>query len=322
MTASAAFELIGRSAATLRTRELVRRAGTIESCVLLVAEPGVDAEGVARELHSRARARTAPFVTLDGAGAESTHLERALFGAPPPHSAADLESVSADSRLAAARGGTLYVQGLGDLPAVVQTRLARLVRDNQMRLSGEPASLDTRIIASATPSIDDDVHEQRFRPELYRRLAVTRIDLPPLRDRADDVPALAERVLADVCASMGAPSRSFTHAALALLAALNWPGNLGELRNVIGRIVAEWPEAVIQIEQVVPALQLKRLAVPFVPAGKLRDARLRFERDYIAAVLQHHGWRVSEAAQTLGIQRPNLYRKARQLGIPIARLTD
>ena len=106
------------------------------------------------------------------------------------------------------------------------------------------------------------------------------------------------------------------------MGALTWPGNLAELRDAIERVVAETREEVIQIEQLLPALQLHRARAPFVPSGNLRDARLRFERDYIAAVLQHHDWRMAAAAQTLGIQRPNLYRKARQLGIPLARLAE
>src|SRR5262249_60726655 len=117
-------------------------------------------------------------------------------------------------------------------------------------------------------------------------------------------------------------SRTFTQAALALLAALGWPGNLAELREVVARALVECPRGAIQVEHVLPALELGRVQAPFTPIGSLREARLRFEREYVVAVLKHHGWRMAAAAQTLGIQRPNLYRKARQLGIPVARLTD
>ena len=174
-------------------------------------------------------------------------------------------------------------------------------------------------MASAPPAIDADLHAQRFRADLYRRLSPTRIDLPPLRDRADDVPALAARILDDLGAADRRAPRTFSHAALALLGALMWPGNLAELRGVIGHVAAGTDADVILIEHVLPALQLDRAPAAFVPAGNLREARLRFEREYIAAVLQHHGWRMADAAQTLGIQRPNLYRKARQLGILVSR---
>jgi DNA-binding NtrC family response regulator len=179
-----------------------------------------------------------------------------------------------------------------------------------------------RIMASASSSIDADVHGHRFRADLYRRLASARIDLPPLRERPEDVPELALRLVKETCAAANCAPRTFTQAALALMGALTWPGNLAELRDAITRIVAGATEEVIGIEHVLPALHLHRAPAQFLPTGNLRDARQRFERDYIAAVLQHHGWRMADAAQTLGIQRPNLYRKARQLGIPLARVSE
>jgi hypothetical protein len=134
--------------------------------------------------------------------------------------------------------------------------------------------------------------------------------------------ALAARLLDDACAAAGRPARSFTQAALALLGAVTWPGNLEQLRTAIERVVAGGVEDLIQIEHILPVLQLHRAHSPFVPSGNLREARQRFERDYIASVLQHHDWRMAPAAQALGIQRPNLYRKARQLGIPLVRVSE
>ncbi|HEY7171856.1 MAG TPA: sigma 54-interacting transcriptional regulator [Vicinamibacterales bacterium] len=316
------LELVGASAATARSERLVQRAAALDCGVLIVGEPGVDLSGVAREMHLRGRGSTAAFVIVDCGAGPGTQLERRLFGTRAALAPADLEAVSADSRVAAARGGTLFLQHVSELPAGIQARLARILRDGEIQIGGARVAFDARVVASSPPGIDDDVHEHRFRPELYRRLAAARIDLPPLRDRADDVGCLAERILAEVCAAKNAAARRFTQPALALLAALNWPGNLAELRAVVARVAAACGEPVIPIERIVPALQLKNAPAPFAPLGKLRDARLRFERDYIAAVLQHHGWRMNDAAQTLGIQRPNLYRKARQLGIPITRITD
>jgi two-component system response regulator HydG len=313
-----AIELTGRSAAIRRVHELLDRAAAAETAVLLVAEQGTDVAAVARELHARSADSGAAFVEVACAGAGAPNLDRDLFGAPGGTPAADLDTIAADSRLAAARGGTLFLHEITELPSGAQARLARILRDREVRVQGERVATACRLIAGAAPTIDEEVHAQRFRADLYRRVSVTRIDLPPLRDRAGDVPALAARILDDLAASGDQPPRSFTQAALALLGAMAWPGNLAELRAAITRIVAAASDGVMQIEHVVPALQLDRPPPAFVPAGNLRAARLRFERDYIAAVLQHHGWRMADAAQTLGIQRPNLYRKARQLGIPIA----
>lgn len=318
---SGAVELVGRSAAISRVQELMRRTALLDSGVLFVGERGADVPSVARELHARSRPPTAPWVAVECAVGDAARLDRSLFGVAA-HAPTDLESVAVDSRLAAARGGTLFLQDVTELPSALQARLARVMRDGEVYIGGEAVPSEVRFVASAFPTIDGDVREHRFRTDLYRRLAVSRIDLPPLRERLEDVPMLVARLLEDRSADGAAPARTFTQAALALLAALNWPGNLAELGTVVDRVVADARDDTIQIEQVLPALQLDRASTAFLPAGSLRDARIRFEREYIAAVLQHHGWRMAEAAQTLGIQRPNLYRKARQLGIPVARVSE
>jgi DNA-binding NtrC family response regulator len=317
-----ALELVGRSVAIVRIQELIRRAAQVDGGVLLIADRGVDVESVARELHERARRPAAAFIHVACSSGDPARLDSVLFGSATDSVPADLEPVSQDSQIAAAHGGTLFLQDAVDLPAAVQARLARVARDGEVRLDGQPVATDLRLIASAAPGIEAEVHANRFRSDLYRRLSTARIDLPQLRERPDDVPALAMRVLDDWCVARNVASRSFTQPALALLAALTWPGNVAELKGMVERAAQETSREVIQIEDVLPALNLDRAPVPFTPAGQLREARLRFERDYIAAVLQHHGWRMAEAAETLGIQRPNLYRKARQLGIPLARASE
>lgn len=318
----AVVELLGRSAAVTRVREVIRRTAPLDGGVLIVAEAGADVEPVAREVHQRGRAPGAPFVAVDCAHGMG-RLEALLFGGSTPGSSGDaLEPIERECGVAAARGGTLFLQDVGELPASVQSRLARVVRDGETLIDGQAVAMPFRLMASAAPGIDSDVYTRRFRPDLFRRLSSSRIDLPPLRDRPDDVPALATRLLEDVCQARHLPERAFTEAALALLSALSWPGNVAELRTVIDRVVAEGPGGLIQIEHLFPAVKLDRVASRFVPAGHLKEARLRFERDYIAAVLQHHDWRMTEAARTLGMQRPNLYRKARQLGITLTRVSE
>lgn len=321
-TSTVALELVGRSVAIVRVRELVRRAALVDGGVLLVADRGADVESVARDLHGRTRRPLGPYEHVACAAGDPSRLDRLLFGAAPAAVPSDLEWVSSDSRIVAACGGTVFLQDVADMPAAVQARVARVARDGEVRIEGHPTATNLRWIASAAPGIEAEVHADRFRSDLYRRLATSRIDLPPLRDRAEDVPALASRLLDDWSAAHGCAARTCTQPALALLSALTWPGNVAELRMVIERAARDAPRDVIQIEDVLPALKLDRAPAHFVPAGHLREARLRFERDYISAVLQYHGWRMAEAAQTLGIQRPNLYRKARQLGIPLARASE
>jgi DNA-binding NtrC family response regulator len=321
-TLTGAVELVGRSPAIVRVQELMRRAATSEAGTLITAEPGSAPESLARELHERGRHADGPYIAVECSDGDPAAVEALLFGPPPSVVATDLESVAGDSRIAAAVGGTLFLSGIADLPAAAQARLARIARDGEMRVDGVPVATALRIVGSASPGIDADVHAHRFRADLYRRLSGVRIDLPPLRDRTGDVPALAARLLEDVCDADGLPPKTFTETALALMSALPWTGNLAELHDTIARVAADTPDAVIQIEHLLPSLPLARAQTAFVPTGNLREARLRFERDYIASVLQHCGWKMADAAHTLGIQRPNLYRKARQLGIPLARLSE
>jgi len=313
-----AVELIGSSPAVVQVREGLLRISASDRGVVLTAERGVDVESVARELHSRGRADR-PFVVVDCGG---DAVDRRLFGTPEGMMPPDLEPVSADCAIASARGGTLFLQDIGELSAAVQARLVRVARDGEVRIDGEAVATEIRLVAGASPDVDADVRDHRLRSDLYRRVSSARIDLPSLSARRGDVPAIATRLLDRQCASLGQPRRAFTDAALALLAAMTWPNNLAELRGVVERVAAETTDISIRIEHLLPLLRLDRTLASFKPSGDLREARLRFEREYIAAVLEHHGWRMAAAAQTLGMHRPNLYRKARQLGIPLTRVSD
>jgi two-component system nitrogen regulation response regulator NtrX len=306
----------------MRVQELVRRAASVDLGVLLTAEPGIDVKSIAREIHARSRRAAAPFIAAESDGADASRVAQILFGATTPDAPSDLESVERDSRIAEARGGTIFLQDVAEIPAAVQARLARVARDGEVLIDGEPVPTELRFIASASPGVDADVHAHRLRSDLFRRLAAVRIDLPPLRQRQEDVPAIAVRLLEDVLAEKGRAPRAFTHAALGLIAAVSWSGNLAELEAAIARVAGGSDDHDIQVEHLLSVLHLQRAPARFVPTGNLREARQRFERDYISAVLQHHNWRVADAAHTLGIQRPNLYRKARQLGIPVTRIAD
>src|SRR5262245_19659087 len=209
-------ELVGRSAAITRVQELVRRAAALEGGVLLTAEPGTAVESVARELHARSRHAAAPYVIVECASGDAARIDRLLFGVTDD-AATDLEAVSSDSRIAAARGGILFLQDVAELPAGPQARLARIARDGEVRINRATAPTAFRLVASASPGIDSDVYAHRFRADLYRRLSTVRIDVPPLSERPEDVPALVERLVEDICAARGLAPRTFTHAALALL---------------------------------------------------------------------------------------------------------
>ena len=218
----------------------------------------------------------------------------------------------------AARRGTVFLENVGDLPATLQRRLARVLRDGEVRIAGrDRVRLAARVIASAPPSLTADAREGRFRAELLRRFGSV-VAVPSLAHRPADLPAIVARVTADLTAAAGRPAPSFTQAALTVLAALPWTRNVDELRQMLERVLAEAAGDVIRQEDVLPLVPVDGVMRRVGPVVSLREARRRFEREYIASVLEHHGWRMSEAARALGIERANLYRKARELGIPLS----
>lgn len=318
-SASECGELVGTSEAVRRVYALVERAAHDDRAVLLVAEPGQEVAVVARLIHARSGRASGAFLVLDAAGATPAEVERELLGSPAVRRsprANGLETVSSHSLLARAAAGSLLLQNAGELAASAQARLARALRDAEVRLAGtnRVARVAARLMATAGPALTSDVEEGRFRADLYRRLSGIRIELPPLRRRREDIGAIALHLAAEIGLTVGRPIR-FTPMALTLLSACPWRGNIAELRALLERVAMGGTDEVIRLEDLLAHVRLDGGSAPVPPAGNLRDARRRFERDYIAAVLQQHGGRIADAARALGIQRTNLYRKARQLGL-------
>ena len=314
--------IVARSTAMRRALDAVERAAMSHAGVLLCGEPGSGRAMLAREIHDRGVGSDAPFVRVSCDHAPGDELEAAIFGAiDPAHGeAADrrrVELVTAGSALVSARGGTLYLAHLAEAPERVQARLARVLRDGEVIVGdGRRATpLDVRPVASATPGWDASVADGGVRDDLARRVACSRVDVPSLRDRRDDLPLLAACLLDRACRSQGIGLKSIDSAALALLAALPWRGNGPELEAVLGALARLAPGPMIKIEHVLDSVSLDAAGQKSPPSGTLRDARFRFERDYITAVLDQHHGRIPDAARALGLQRTNLYRKMRLLKI-------
>jgi two-component system response regulator HydG len=302
------YELLGASRAVTDAVAQLARAASDDRGVLITAEPGLDAEAVARALHHRSARRSQPFVVLACDGASASSLEKQLIGGTQPARAADAESISQSSALARAAGGTLFLAGVTEMSAPLQRRLARLLRDGEVRVArrAAPMRLDVRVIAAVEDRLDAGLRE-----ELLKRLPLT-VEVPALRQRREDVQVIAEAMLA-----ARDDRRGFTPAARTVLAALPWRRNTAELGGLIERLTAAVSPSPIRQEDVLAEVQLDR--APARPTGSLRDARRQFEREFIASVLRDHSWQMREAARALGIERANLYRKARQLGIPLRR---
>ncbi|HET7694606.1 MAG TPA: sigma 54-interacting transcriptional regulator [Vicinamibacterales bacterium] len=307
--------LAGSSLEVTRARHAAQAAMAERTPLLLIAEEGFDPTAIAQWIHEASRPGQ-PFVLVSPAREEPADIEASLFGASSRSPAQPVEVLGAGSAFIRAGHGTVFIDGIGELPAVVQRRLARLLRDGEAKASGRvPAPVQARVIASAQPTIHGDVNEGRVRADLYRRLASQEIVVPPLRTRPGDFATLVPAVAAVVSRRLDRPVPTFTQSALTVLAALPWRRNLEELDGLLERILRAAPDDGIKQEDVLAQLSFDGAFSRRAPSASLREARLRFEREYIAAVLEQHHWRMSDAARALGIERANLYRKTRQLGI-------
>jgi len=320
---------IARSAAMVEAVAGLEQALVADGGVIIRGEAGTGGDVFARAIHLASSAGVCavgdllaraietptpngkPFVLFDCAVANA--VERRLFGSdadrPWPEA---LEQIGDTAALSEALGGTLVLQNLCDLPSRLQTRLARILRDGEVRVAAteKPQRVDLRPIA-----LVDANDDERVNPDLRRQLSQTVITLPPLRERREDLPALIRLQLNDICAGLNLPPKRASKQAVALLSALPWPGNLPELDGLLRVLVLKVPERAIRQEDVLANIRLQGGPTTLMYGGSLKQARARFEREYVASVLaQHHG-RMSEAAKTLGIQRTNLYRKVRQLSV-------
>jgi two-component system nitrogen regulation response regulator NtrX len=311
-----AVVLLGLSQEARRQSHELGAVAPADRAVLIVGEPGLEHESVARALHEARGAGS--FVVVNCGASRPADLHARLFGGPEAAASRrrDLEVVTRDGALSTGTG-TIVLQDVVELPAAVQRRLTRVLRDGEMYAAQvrRAMPLHARIVATATPDIQDEVAAGRFRSDLYRRLSTRRIVLAPLRERPEDVPAIVHAIAEALAAERETPARVFTPAALTALAALPWRRNLAELRELVERLHALEPGAPARQEDVLKGLGFGVAAAPPLRFDSLRDARKRFEREYIAAVLARHAWRIAEAAATLGIERANLYRKIRQLGL-------
>ena len=281
-----AGSVFGASPAIREVLALVRRIAPSRCNVLVLGERGTGRESVAQAVHAQSPHRDRPFVKVEC----GPDLAGAIGDDAPP-------------------GSTVYLEEIGELSADAQRQLVEIIRRRA------ESSADLRLIGSAAPRVDDWIGRGDLRADLVEALGVVRIQLPPLRQRTEDIPLLATHFLKEACRRNGIPPKTFSRSALTLLAALPWPGNMAELRALTERLAVIITRGVLLLEDVLANVRLEGAEALRGPSGTLREARERFERDYVAAVLQHHRGRMGDAARALGIERTNLYRKIKQLNI-------
>ena len=308
-------DIVWKSEAMRRVLAQVDRVAASETRVCILGETGTGKELVARALHERSPRHDRPFVTVNCAAVPSELIESELFG----HEKGAFTGAAARhlGKFEQAHGGTLFLDEIGDMPAAMQAKLLRLLQEGELeRIGGErPIPVNARVLVATHHDLESLVRKSSFREDLYHRVFVFPILMPPLRERLDDVPLLADHFAALVADQNGWKPRGFTPAAVEQLLAYSWPGNVRELRNIVERVLLLTDGAVdgATVRQVLSGRQLA--SGPAAGSGPLADRVAAFEREVVLAELNAHGHRVAETARALGIERSHLYKKCQQLAI-------
>jgi DNA-binding NtrC family response regulator len=303
--------LVATSEATRRVLELAQRVAQVDSTVLLTGESGVGKERMARFIHERSARTAGPFVAINCGAVPESLLESELFG----HTRGSFTGATQDrvGLFEEANGGTLLLDEIGEVPPAMQVKLLRVLQEREIRRVGENRNrpVDVRLLAATNRDLVSEIRAARFREDLYYRLRVVEIRVPPLRERREDILSLARSFLDATAERTGRKVTGFTPTAAQQLLTYPWPGNVRELANAVERAVVLARRSRVDVEDLPPEIGL---AVPEpVAVGDVRTLE-QIERDYIASVLRAVGGNRAQAAAKLGIGAATLYRKLKRFG--------
>jgi two-component system, NtrC family, nitrogen regulation response regulator NtrX len=318
---SAASEhLIGSSAVMASLRSSIDRVALTNSRVLITGPAGAGKELVARLLHERSPRASAPFVAINAASISPERMESEIFGEDGPDGRARKVGV-----FESAHGGTLFLDEVGDMPHETQSKILRVLVDQRFRRLGgsTDVQVNVRVVSSSSRDLRGDIEQQRFREDLFHRLNVVPLRAPSLAERREDIPELAGYFVGRLAGMSGVPARQIGEDALAALQAADWPGNVRQLRNVIERILilaTGDPTTPVTVDSLPAeawpnAAGVKREGLNEVIALPLRDARERFEREYLNVQITRFGGNISRTAAFIGMERSALHRKLKSLGV-------
>src|SRR5689334_18854686 len=318
--------MIGESYAMRQLREQVAMAAPTNGRVLIYGENGTGKELVARTVHGLSRRRAAAFVELNCAAIPEELSESELFG----HVRGAFTGAVADRRgkFEVADGGTIFLDEIADMSLKTQAKVLRVLQEQTVEPVGGTTRIkvDARVVAATNKDLQAEIKAGRFREDLYFRLNVIPIFVPPLRDRQEDIPLLADHFMANLAREYGRRVKRFDAGARAVMQQYPWPGNVRELRNVIERLMIMVPGDAISSSDLgfLDPSGIGRPAGDDISAERLslHEARDRFERDLILRTLAEQQGNMSRTAEVLGVERSNLYRKMRAFGIAPARRSD
>ena len=316
-------EIVWHGETMRRVMTQVERVAASETRVCILGETGTGKELVARTIHERSARANGPFVTLNCAAVPAELIESELFG----HEKGSFTGASGRhiGKFEQADQGTIFLDEIGDMPLNMQAKLLRVLEEGEVeRIGGDkPIAVNVRVVVATHRDLEARVREEKFRQDLFHRIYVFPLVLPPLRERPDDIPTLVGHFAEQVCAQNGWKAVLFSEGALEALQSYAWPGNVRELRNMVERLMLLATDGQVDVATVQMALPRGPAAGSggaTIASGPLADRVQSFERDVILAELKRSHHNMSLAAKTLGLERSHLYKKAEQLGIDLRAL--
>ncbi len=318
--------IIGSSDAVNHVRETIRKAAQTDSIVLITGESGVGKELVAREIHRLSARGDRRFVAVNCPAVPAGLIESELFGYERgAFTGADRPKMGL---IELSAGGTLFLDEIGELPVELQVKLLRVIQEREIQRVGglRQIPVDLRIIAATNRNLEEEIKAGRFRTDLYYRLKVIAIRVPPLRERTEDIPALANHFISKMARRLGRPDLKLSDSVMDLLKAHAWPGNIREMENILERMATLSASVILKPEDLptdffggtVSTSAGSRHEGRDIPATwpqDYKEARDQFERSYLRQILQASGGKVAVAARISGISRRHLYEKLEKLGL-------
>ncbi|MBI5097641.1 MAG: sigma-54-dependent Fis family transcriptional regulator [Nitrospirae bacterium] len=306
------WEIIGKTPGIIALTDKIQKAAISQGRVIIFGESGTGKELVARALHNASDRENNNFIEVNCAAIPHELIESELFGHEKGSFTGAFESKKGKFELA--DEGTLFLDEIGDMSLATQAKLLRVIETQEFQRVGgsRKIKVDVRIIAATNKDLEDEIKKATFREDLFFRLNVIPILVPPLRERKDDIPLLVEHFLNIFAQQYGQKTKKMSKATLEALVNYDWPGNVRELKNIIERFVIMNPSDVIDIKEI-PSF--RGIKTDYSSFKTLREAREQFEKDFILKRLQENNWNVSKTAEELEIERSNLHRKMKSLGI-------
>jgi len=316
--ADSRYTMVGSSPALQEVRELIAKVGPTAARVLITGDNGTGKELVARALHEASPRRDQAFVEVNCAAIPSELIESELFG----HMKGSFTGAFADraGKFEQADGGTLFLDEVGDMSLSAQAKLLRVLQEGVVSRIGGSKSIqvDVRVLAATNKDLESEIAEGRFREDLLYRLNVVPIEVPALRERLEDVPALVSHFAERLASTAGAPGKQFSQDAVRRLQSRGWPGNIRELRNAVERALILAPDKVVaaaDIDRLLPSPDGGGIPVEAGRSLTFETFKQEAEKSFLTQKLREHDWNVSETARALKMPRSNLYKKIERYGL-------